>query len=139
MIAYLDTSAVVKLYVTEEGSDSVRSEVSRAEAVATSTLGYAETRAALAAMARNHELRSAEHQRAKAALESDWPQWVRISVTGAICKTAGEMAERHALRGSDAVHLACYLEAMRFAGENPVRFLSFDKRQVRAAQALVRG
>lgn len=138
MIAYLDTSALVKLYVGEAGSQQVRLEVSKAEAIITSALGYAEARAALAAMARNRELSSGDHLRAKAALEADWLRWISIGVTGPICKTAGDLAERHGLRGADAVHLACYLEAMRFAGDQPVPFLSFDVRQLRAAQALAR-
>ena len=48
MILYLDTSALVKLYVREHGSAAVRALVERADVVATSVVAYAEARAAFA-------------------------------------------------------------------------------------------
>jgi antitoxin (DNA-binding transcriptional repressor) of toxin-antitoxin stability system len=45
---YLDTSALVKLYVDEEGALAVRHAVDQAELVATSAIAYAEARAAFA-------------------------------------------------------------------------------------------
>jgi uncharacterized protein len=48
LIAYLDTSSLVKLYVEEEGSALIRQLVERTELVATSVLAYPEARAALA-------------------------------------------------------------------------------------------
>ena len=43
---YLDTSALVKLYVEEEGRETVFEAVEGADRVATSTVAYAESRAA---------------------------------------------------------------------------------------------
>jgi len=43
---YLDTSALVKLYVAEEGSALVRETVQRVETVAASGIAYVEARAA---------------------------------------------------------------------------------------------
>ncbi len=48
MTVYLDTSSLVKLYVTEAGTDVVEQLVGDASVVATSVVAYAETRAALA-------------------------------------------------------------------------------------------
>lgn len=48
MICYLDTSALVKLYVHEQGSETVRKLVDAASVVATSKVAYPEARAALA-------------------------------------------------------------------------------------------
>lgn len=45
MILYLDTSALVKLYVRERGSVSVRALVEQADVVASSVIAYAEARA----------------------------------------------------------------------------------------------
>ena len=47
MILYLDTSALVKLYVEEAGTVSVVARIGEAEAVATARVTYAEARAAL--------------------------------------------------------------------------------------------
>ena len=52
MTLYLDTSSLVKLYVTESGSKVVRQLVGDANVVATSVVAYAETRAALARLRR---------------------------------------------------------------------------------------
>jgi len=48
VICYLDSSALVKLYVHEQGSETVRKLVDAASAVATSKVAYPEARAALA-------------------------------------------------------------------------------------------
>ncbi|WP_347257902.1 PIN domain-containing protein [Methylocaldum sp.] len=48
MIVYLDTSALVKLFVKEVRSDRVRQAVSRARVVATHVIAYVETCAAFA-------------------------------------------------------------------------------------------
>jgi uncharacterized protein with PIN domain len=53
MRLYLDTSALVKLYVDEEGSPFVRSAVERAGVVSTSAITYVEARAAF--VRRRHE------------------------------------------------------------------------------------
>jgi len=49
---YLDTSSLVKLYVTEADSEVVRRLVGDANVVATSVVAYPETRAALARLRR---------------------------------------------------------------------------------------
>ncbi len=48
MICYLDTSALVKLYVQEEGSDQVSSLVDCSIVIATCKIAFAEARAAFA-------------------------------------------------------------------------------------------
>jgi uncharacterized protein with PIN domain len=48
MMLYLDTSALVKLYVDEPLSQELSAALDEAEAVATSLLAYAEARAAFA-------------------------------------------------------------------------------------------
>jgi uncharacterized protein len=57
---YLDTSSVVKLYVSEAGTDVVNQIVAGATIVATSVVAYAETRAALTRFVteplRNHRI-----------------------------------------------------------------------------------
>jgi uncharacterized protein with PIN domain len=53
---YVDTSSLVKLYVTEAGSEVVRQLVGGATVVATSVVAYTETRAALARLRRERAL-----------------------------------------------------------------------------------
>jgi len=56
MMLYLDTSALVKLYVDEPMSRDLAIAVDEAEAIATSLLAYAEARAAFARARREARL-----------------------------------------------------------------------------------
>jgi predicted nucleic acid-binding protein len=134
MILYLDTSSLVKLYVDEPGSEEVGRLLVNADIAATSVLAYPEARAALARRRRERSLTPASHRRARAALDADWPRVLSLDVAEPLAREAGQLAERHRLRGFDAVHLASYLTITReFPGED-VRFSSADKALVRAAR-----
>lgn len=106
MILYLDTSALVKLYVEEEGTEAVQRAVDDAESVATSAVAYPEARSAFARLERDGHLSSEEHRTAVAALDRDWPSYEVVDVTRSIGGVGGALAARHLLRGFDAVHLA---------------------------------
>jgi predicted nucleic acid-binding protein len=135
---YLDTSSLVKLYVAEPDSDAVRTLVDDATVVATSSIAYTETRAALARRHRARGLRTAAFALAKRAFEADWPKYLTVNVTSALCREAGEFAERYRLRAYDSVHLAAFAEVAREAGVRKTRFSSFDETLNRAARSLER-
>ena len=139
MTLYLDTSSLVKLYVAEPGSDTVRAHVDRATVVATSMIAYPEARAALARRRRERALRPAAFAAATRKFEDDWPKYFAVQVTDALCLDAGHLAERYALRGFDSVHLASFIEVARHAGSSDTEFSSFDDRLNRAARRAVRG
>lgn len=135
MILYLDTSSLIKLYVEESGSAEVESLVGRASLVCTSVIAYAEARSALARLCREGALSAEEHSLAKADLEEDWPCYLALEVTPTVWRAAGGLAEKHALRGFDSLHLASFLF---LAGEDlgeRVQFSSFDDRLNGAARA----
>ena len=137
MTLYLDTSSLVKLYVAEPGSEVVRAHVDRAAIVATSMVAYPETRAALARRRRERALSPTTFAAAKRKLEDDWPKYLVVQVNDSLCRDAGELAERYALRGYDSLHLACFLELARQAGDE-TDFSSFDDRLNRAAHLAAR-
>ena len=138
MTLYLDTSSLVKLYVTEPGTDTVRRLVDEATIIATSVIAYPEARAALARRRRERALRPAAFALAKRALEADWPRYLTVDVTASLCREAGELAERYRLRGYDSVHLASFAEVARRAGARGTCFSSFDDALNRAARSLGR-
>jgi predicted nucleic acid-binding protein len=135
---YLDTSSVIKLYVLEAGSDVVHALVSDAAVVATSAITYTETRAGLARLRRDGALTGPKFTLAKREFEQQWPSFMKLDATEALCRTAGELAERYRLRGFDSVHLATFAEVARRAGPRGTRFSSFDDRLNQAAQRLAR-
>ncbi len=139
MILYLDTSSLVKLYVEESGSADVRRLVEQAEIVTASVVAYPEARAALARRKRERSLTLAGFRRAKRAFEADWPRVLALDVSDPLARSAGELAERHRLRGFDALQLACYLAVAREFPEERVRFSSADRTLERASRGARRG
>lgn len=138
MTLYLDTSSLVKLYVTEAGSENVRRLVGDANVVATSVVAYAETRAALARLRRESALTASKLRSAKREFEEQWPTYLTLEATNSLCQTAGEFAEKYGLRGFDSIHLASFAEVARRAGADDTRFSSFDDRLNVAARKLTR-
>ena len=131
---YLDTSALVKLYAAEQGSDDVRRAIVEASMVATATVAYVEARAAFARKFRLGEIAEAVLRRTKRDLDADWSRLTRVDVSEQLVQRAAELAERHELRAYDALHLAA-AHLLQATGPQPVRFKCFDHRLNRAAAA----
>ncbi len=145
MILYLDTSALVKLYAEEEGTEVVERAVEEAELVATSVVAYAEARAALARKHREGVFSDEERREAVEALDEDWETFEKPEVTEDLAREAGDLAEEHALRGFDAIHLASALlarDAWSWQGEEEIEkavfFLGFDSNLTKAAREVMR-
>jgi uncharacterized protein len=134
---YLDTSSLVKLYITETGTDVVRQLVEEASVVATSVVAYAETRATLSRLHRDGALSTAALTSVKRQFEQQWPNYLTLDVTDLLCRVAGALAEQHALRGFDSIHLATFSEVARRAGTDNTRFSSFDERLNQAARKVI--
>jgi predicted nucleic acid-binding protein len=113
MIVYLDTSSLVKLYVEEGESSKVDALVRSSEVTATSIVAYAEARAAFARRFREKAFTPVEHDRIKAFFDKDWSSYLILSITGDMIRVAGDLAEKHALRGFDSIHLASALTLRR--------------------------
>jgi predicted nucleic acid-binding protein len=135
LILYLDTSAWLKLYVDERGTQEVIAAVQSAELVAISRIAYAEARAALARVLREKRTTRAEHHRRVSALDADYTEILKVEVSEEVVRQAGGLAESHALRGFDAIQLASAGWLARKARKQ-VRLLAFDARLNEAAQAL---
>ena len=131
MILYLDTSALVKLYVREAYSLSVRAWVDTATVVATAEVAYVEVLSALARRLRDGTLDEPAYEGAVAAVERDWAQ---LLVLGLERLRAGQLVGRHRLRAFDAVHVAAAMSLADRVAPEPVRFASFDLGQQEAAR-----
>lgn len=134
MILYLDTSALVKLYVEESGSWKVREEVEKAEVVATSRIAYVEARAGFSRKLREGELKKKEYVQIIEYFERDWINYFIMEVSEEVARLGGSLTEGHPLRGFDALHLASAL-ILQNRVRSDVYFLCFDEQLKRAAQA----
>ena len=137
MILYLDTSALLKLYVAEPESPLVGQALASAKLVCTHLIAYAEARAAFAKAQRNGRLEAARLAPLVQEFERDWAEIDVLGVDEALVRRAGELAERFALRGYDSVHLSAGETVMRLAGRAAeCRFAAFDARLNDAARKL---
>lgn len=109
MIAYFETSALIKVFIEEEGSETAARTWDAVDARVSSRLTYPEARAALAAARRADRLSRRALESAKAELESRFEQIDVIEVGDQVAREAGELAEALGLRAYDAVHLASVL------------------------------
>jgi uncharacterized protein len=106
LIVYFDTSAVVPIVIEEPSSVSFSRLWDEADRVISSRLVYVEGRAALAMARRMRRLDEDELRTAVGDFESLHGQLDIVEITAELVRDAGSMAERFALRGFDAVHLA---------------------------------
>lgn len=135
MILYLDTSALVKAYVDEDGSDAVLELLKAADMVAAHEIAYVEARATYARLARESRLTQSELEQIKADFDLDWENYAVVHSDAALLRRAADMAEAFALRAYDSVHLAAAEYLASSIGER-VTFLCFDRKLCQAASVL---
>jgi predicted nucleic acid-binding protein len=120
------------MYVEEIKSADVRENARQAESLATSRIAYTEARAAFARKRREQGLSRAAYRSVVADLDQDWDDYFVVDVTQSVVQAAGILAENHALRGADAIHLASAVALSKQVGERII-FLCFDGRLASAA------
>ena len=134
MILYLDTSSLVKLYVEETESSKIAEMVDSCKVTATSLIAYAEARAAYARRFREKAFGKKEYHLLLSAFEEDWKNYFIIRIKSALVKLAGDLAEKHGLRGFDAIHLSSAVTLKKEIG-SPVYFSCFDARLTAVSKA----
>jgi predicted nucleic acid-binding protein len=113
MICYFDTSALVKLYVEEEGSDLVSVYTRKSLFVATSRVAYAEARSAFARAWRSGVLGDKEYREVVSNFREDWPRYFTLDVSEPVLQRVDSLVDKYSLRGFDALHLASTIVVSR--------------------------
>jgi predicted nucleic acid-binding protein len=132
VVVYLDTSSLVKLYVEEEDSPQIYDMLSDAGAAATSLIAYAEARAAFARRYREKAFTARQYKMLISSFHEDWGRLLVLKVTEDLMRSSGELAERHGLRGFDAIHLSSALTLKKETAA-PVFFSCADRKLQRAS------
>jgi predicted nucleic acid-binding protein len=135
VILYLDSSALVKCYVSERGSDKVLKTIAEAKAVATSATSLAEVVAAFSKAARHGLLTHEEAESAHKRFRQEWPDFVRLPITAPLLEKAADLAWSLGLRGYDSVQLAAAATWQEAMG-GIVTFSTFDRHLWSAASAV---
>lgn len=133
MIAYLDSSALVKRYVEEAGSSEVAELLEQAELVGTAVITRVEVAAALSKAIRARSLSREEADAAFRAMQLDWESLVRLQLTELLISRAAWLAWQHGLRGYDATHLAAALLWSEMLGE-PIAVATYDRQLWKVAR-----
>ncbi len=133
MILYVDTSALVKLYVPEPESEAVQALVKSAQVAAVSLVAFAEARAAFARKRRERAVNPKDYRRIVREFDDDWDHYFVVDVTEPLVKRAAQLADKHGLRGYDAIQLSSAI-VLREHSEEAVSFCCFDDRLLRASR-----
>jgi predicted nucleic acid-binding protein len=133
MNLYIDTSALIKLFIQEAHSDEIRFFVENADFVATGLITRAETAAGINRLTRMKLFNQAECEAALSNFRKEWSDYHRILVTEQIVIRADFLTCQFSLRGFDAVHLACALTWGELLSM-PVTMATFDNELHEAAQ-----
>lgn len=126
MTLALDTSALVKRYVREAGTDIVARAMDRDPRWVVSVIVRTEAELVLCA-----GLDPADRALAIDRLTTDLDRCISVPVDPECLSRAAEIGCAHGVRTLDAVHLAAADRLPR-----PVTFLTFDRRQAAAARQL---
>jgi predicted nucleic acid-binding protein len=138
---YLDTSALVKRYIAEQGTAWVGAltDAAAGHTLSTVRLTGPELITAIVRRSRGGSIPPSEVPRILANFRFDWGSLYDIvEAREPIVSSAMNVAERFRLRGYDAVHLAAALEIHRqrqAEGLDPLTFISADTEQLGAADA----
>lgn len=123
----VDTSALLRRYLRTSGHGLVTEAMGEHPIWCASALARAETLQAM------HQLAATpgQHDVLWSALRADWDRFHVVPVDDRCLALAAEIGATFRVRSVDAIHLAA---ASRLPG--PVRYLTFDRRQIPAAAGL---
>jgi predicted nucleic acid-binding protein len=136
LILFQDTDSICKLYLDdEERIEEARQSASAADVLAASSISYAEVKGVLARARNGRRIRSQrEYARVSTLFEADWRGYFRVGVSDEIIWHAGQLAEKHGIKGVDAVVLASAVEIVARVPES-LSFSTWDSRLSAAAIA----
>lgn len=135
MTLYLDTSALVKLYVAEPGRDLVLRAMTQAASAATHAIAYLELLSAIASLQRGDRLTDQQAQGIERDFAGDWKEMAVVAATEALVRSAAAYPGRFGLGTYDSLHLAA-ANLLREQGGEQVVFATFDRRLSHAAVSL---
>jgi len=126
MICYFDTSALVKLYVEEEGSELVAEYSRNCIFLATSRVAFAEGRAAFARARREGILDVNSYRDVVSCFNVDWTSYFALEVSDTVLKLVDSLVDKYPLRGFDALHLASAIILSRRIDEEELIVACWD-------------
>lgn len=128
MRVFFDTSAFVKRYIQERGTDVVLDWCDRADEIGLSGIVLPEIISAFCRLQRENKITALQYRQLKTALMADIEDTAICDLTPAVLAQTINSLETNVLRGMDAIHIGSAV-----ALKSDV-FISSDQRQLDAAQ-----
>jgi predicted nucleic acid-binding protein len=128
MICYFDTSALVKLYVEEDGSELVADYSRKSIFIATSRVAFAEARSAFARARREGILEVQAYCDVVANFNEDWPSYFALEVSDSVLQRVDALVDKYPMRGFDAIHLASTIILSRRLDGEDLQVACWDAR-----------
>lgn len=123
---YFDSSALVKRYVEEKGSNDIDGFWARASRVFTASLSYAEIYSAFYRLFRDGSVSKKNLSILIGEFETDWKSLVIIEFGEDIRRKVPQVIAKSVLRGADLVHMACMVYVRE--RQIPIEMVTFDLR-----------
>jgi uncharacterized protein len=144
-VLYLDSSALIKHYQIERGTEELdkklEAELATSGAVFTSVLTYAEIHAVFSRRARERLISPTECSEMQGNFDADWRSgFTHVPIDSSVLSFVRQIVNSHPLKGSDAIHLASALsmgDRVRHGRiarpAEPVVIASSDRQMITAA------
>ncbi len=129
---YLDSSALVKRYTEEVGTNFVQSILGTNELFATSKLTYPEILSALMRKVRSGEIEKKTFHRIVDKFDKDWDRLLVLDFHNDLLIIIKTLIENHPLKAADAIHLSSALW-LKLSSKVDVTFVASDSNLLKAA------
>lgn len=128
MTAYIDSSALLKLYLVEPETDTAFDVMHRYPVWTTGRHTLVEVRRNLARLLIDRDLAVARR-----AFAEDWDNVAVVELDGTTCEQAAKLAEQTGIKSLDALHLGAAAVA---GASDGLPIISFDRRLSDAARSV---
>ena len=131
---YLDSSALVKRYTEEAGTDFVKSILATSGLITTSKLTYPEILSALMRKVRSGEIEKKTFHGIFDKFDKDWDHILVLDFHNDLLPIVKTLIEKHPLKAADAIHLSSALW-LKLSSKAEVTFVASDSNLLKAAEA----
>lgn len=130
---YLDSSALVKRYMEETGSNAIELLLTNAEVAVVSRLAYPETLSAITRRHKADDISENDFNKIKQQFKSDWQALTIIEMHHDVLQFIDKVIDKDALRGADSIHLSSAIW-LKQAMKTEVLFVASDIALLNAAK-----
>lgn len=135
MILYLDTSALVKVYIEESYSNIVRNAFVQADKIAISIIGYVEFHSAISRLLREKLINIETFGKISSSFKRNWNRFIIVGLDKSIIERSTELLLLSELHAFDSIHLAS-AESLKNDYSEKIVFGCFDKRLITAVEKI---